>query len=512
MNIHGLLAMQQALPASGQSSAPGGTHPDGFAASFRQAAERAPDTRMTLNAEHSGQSSRADNLRSHLAKVDQADAIPMQALGIHQETPLPGEMTLAQASDALNAWANIAPDGRSAQASGRPDLNTALKALGLEPDKPLPEELSLNAALKALDIDMNPPLPDDVSLKQAMQALASLTDTATEAAETPPLTGHDAMAALATLVDAAQLAMDSTPRTASQSESAASLLAGLAAAGQPAGSQGSANRQVGAWLAQAGAQGFDSQALGQPSTERQRFDITDVTRDLQGLTRLPSAENGPATRLETGLLSTLGTTLDGVSLKGTPGSADASGGLAQLAAASAVSSQTGALPGGAVQAGTSQGGMPQANLAAPVSSPAWPAQLGQQLVSFAQRGGEQQIQLNLHPAELGPLSVTLKVTEQGTQAHFLSAHGQVRQALEQAIPQLRDLLADQGIALGDTSVSDQRQQDDAEQGQRADLASTGQAGGRSDEGDIDPGAESMTTAAEEAALTHALNGSINTWA
>ncbi|MGM0702836.1 MAG: flagellar hook-length control protein FliK [Pseudomonadota bacterium] len=110
---------------------------------------------------------------------------------------------------------------------------------------------------------------------------------------------------------------------------------------------------------------------------------------------------------------------------------------------------------------TGTGGMPsQATLSAPVQSPAWPGQLGQQLVQFArQGGGEQHIEMRLHPAELGPLSVTLKMTEQGAQAQFLSAHAQVRQAIEQALPQLRDALAEQGIDLSETSVGEQRQQE-----------------------------------------------------
>ena len=100
----------------------------------------------------------------------------------------------------------------------------------------------------------------------------------------------------------------------------------------------------------------------------------------------------------------------------------------------------------------------QASLAAPLQSPAWSSQLGQQLVQFARQGGEQQIEMRLNPADLGPLSVTLKMTEQGAQAQFLSAHAQVRQVLEQAIPQLREALAEQGISLGEASVGEQRQQ------------------------------------------------------
>lgn len=95
------------------------------------------------------------------------------------------------------------------------------------------------------------------------------------------------------------------------------------------------------------------------------------------------------------------------------------------------------------------------SITTPISHPAWPSQLGQKLVQFAQRGGEQHIQMKLHPAEFGPLSISLKMTEHGAQAHFLSAHAQVRQVLEQAIPQLRDALAEQGISLGETSVGEQ---------------------------------------------------------
>ncbi|HAA45440.1 MAG: flagellar hook-length control protein FliK [Halomonas sp. 54_146] len=98
----------------------------------------------------------------------------------------------------------------------------------------------------------------------------------------------------------------------------------------------------------------------------------------------------------------------------------------------------------------------QASLSTPVTSNAWPQQLSQQLVQISQRGGEQHVQMQLHPAELGPLSISLKFSEQGAQAHFLSTHAQVRQVLEQAIPQLREALAEQGISLGETSVGEQR--------------------------------------------------------
>ncbi|AZM94252.1 flagellar hook-length control protein FliK [Vreelandella venusta] len=120
-----------------------------------------------------------------------------------------------------------------------------------------------------------------------------------------------------------------------------------------------------------------------------------------------------------------------------------------------------------------------ATLNTPLTSPAWPSQLGQQLIQFAQRGGEHQIKMQLHPAELGPLSITLKVTEQGTQAHFLSSHAPVRQALEQAIPQLREALAEQGISLGETSVGEQQTPNEQAFAQQTPGKSAGNRGGES---------------------------------
>ncbi|WP_148253897.1 flagellar hook-length control protein FliK [Aidingimonas lacisalsi] len=99
---------------------------------------------------------------------------------------------------------------------------------------------------------------------------------------------------------------------------------------------------------------------------------------------------------------------------------------------------------------------PTATLTQPVASQAWQQQLGQQLVNLS-RSGEQQIDLKLNPPELGPLSVSLKVGDQGAQAQFLSSQVQVRQAIEQAIPQLREALEEQGISLGEAMVGDHPQ-------------------------------------------------------
>lgn len=97
----------------------------------------------------------------------------------------------------------------------------------------------------------------------------------------------------------------------------------------------------------------------------------------------------------------------------------------------------------------------QAALQARLGTPQWGAELGRQMASMVRRG-DQQVSLHLNPQELGPLSVDIRVHEQQAQLQIVSSHAQVRSAVEQALPQLREALAEQGINLGETSVSDQR--------------------------------------------------------
>lgn len=175
--------------------------------------------------------------------------------------------------------------------------------------------------------------------------------------------------------------------------------------------------------------------------------------------------------------------------------------LAGLSLNAGHSSQGAAQPGQSIAPSVAPS---HASLSTPVTSNAWPQQLGQQLVQIAQRGGEQHVQMQLHPAELGPLSISLKFGEQGAQAHFLSAHAQVRQVLEQAIPQLREALAEQGISLGETSVGEQR--DPNEQGF---AQSGGQPGSGVGGGDINAD-EALNQSVESSSL--ALDGRVDLYA
>lgn len=93
-------------------------------------------------------------------------------------------------------------------------------------------------------------------------------------------------------------------------------------------------------------------------------------------------------------------------------------------------------------------------LSSAIGTADWQNGLGQQVIDMIKRG-DQQVELKLHPTELGPLSISLNLADGNAQAQFQSAHASVRNAVEQALPQLREALASQGISLGQASVSEQ---------------------------------------------------------
>lgn len=73
-------------------------------------------------------------------------------------------------------------------------------------------------------------------------------------------------------------------------------------------------------------------------------------------------------------------------------------------------------------------------------------------------------ELHLNPPNLGPLEVVLEISDNHATALFTSAHGVVRDAVENALPKLREMFAENGITLGNATVSDQSPRDRGAQG------------------------------------------------
>ena len=79
------------------------------------------------------------------------------------------------------------------------------------------------------------------------------------------------------------------------------------------------------------------------------------------------------------------------------------------------------------------------------------------------RGGVAELKLN--PPSLGTMEVRVSLEADKAHVHFVSANPAVRDVLEAAMPRLREALAQDGLSLGDASVSDQPPQRRGEAGE-----------------------------------------------
>ena len=113
------------------------------------------------------------------------------------------------------------------------------------------------------------------------------------------------------------------------------------------------------------------------------------------------------------------------------------------------------------------GFMPTMSVATPVGQAGWANELGQRVAWLAQ-GELREAQLQLHPRSLGPVEVRIAYGhEQQLNVSFTAANPLAREALDAALPRLREMFEQQGLNLADANVSqhsfaDQRDQEGGE--------------------------------------------------
>ena len=106
----------------------------------------------------------------------------------------------------------------------------------------------------------------------------------------------------------------------------------------------------------------------------------------------------------------------------------------------------------------------------PVFDPAWADALQNRVLWLAGRN-IQTAEIRLNPAELGSLQVQISVDDNSVDIAFRATQAATREALEIALPRLKDMLAENGMSLADASVSDQGiadQRDDSNRNMAAD--------------------------------------------
>lgn len=139
-----------------------------------------------------------------------------------------------------------------------------------------------------------------------------------------------------------------------------------------------------------------------------------------------------------------------------------------------------------------------------LATPQAPEQLHQK-VNLMLADKLQQAEIQLDPLGLGKMKIQIQMgADSQANVQFVVQHGQTREMLEQAMPRLRDMLAGQGIQLGQTQVQQQSQQQSQQQGQpsqgQSNLGGQGQQGsgsfGGRGQGEGEPGARSLSLLVE----------------
>ncbi|HWR87873.1 MAG TPA: flagellar hook-length control protein FliK [Acidiferrobacterales bacterium] len=129
--------------------------------------------------------------------------------------------------------------------------------------------------------------------------------------------------------------------------------------------------------------------------------------------------------------------------------------------------------------------VPGASITVPFGQAGWGQAFGNQVV-WAVNQGMPAAELHLSPPDLGPMSVRISMDQDQASIAFSSSHAMVREAIEAALPRLRDMLGSQGITLADVNVS----QHHSSQAQR-DPGGSGHAAisGRATDGEIEAAAQ-----------------------
>lgn len=135
-----------------------------------------------------------------------------------------------------------------------------------------------------------------------------------------------------------------------------------------------------------------------------------------------------------------------------------------------------------------------ARVAVPVGQPGWGRAVGEQVVWFVSQNISS-ANLRLNPQHLGPLE--MQVSLEGSQANvtFTSQHAVVREALESALPRLREMLADNGLSLANVNVSQHNSPEQRGQGAfgTAQAGSDAQAAQGEPDTETEPGLPSSAT-------------------
>lgn len=88
----------------------------------------------------------------------------------------------------------------------------------------------------------------------------------------------------------------------------------------------------------------------------------------------------------------------------------------------------------------------------PLSQAAWPEGLGERILWMTDKD-IRTAEIKLNPQHLGPLEIRIQMEQDRASIHFTTHHASVREAIEAAVPKLREMLGSQEISLSDINVT-----------------------------------------------------------
>lgn len=88
----------------------------------------------------------------------------------------------------------------------------------------------------------------------------------------------------------------------------------------------------------------------------------------------------------------------------------------------------------------------------PMRQAGWDQALSERVVWMAKQG-VQEAQIHLNPRNMGPIEIHVSVQKEQATVAFVAHHAVTRDALEAAMPRLRDMLQDSGLNLAQSEVS-----------------------------------------------------------
>ncbi len=103
---------------------------------------------------------------------------------------------------------------------------------------------------------------------------------------------------------------------------------------------------------------------------------------------------------------------------------------------------------------TTTTGLYQAVISEGIDQPGWNQSMSKQVAWMASQN-IRSAEVRLTPANLGTIEVRIDMDDDKVNVGFSSRHLGVRDAVEQAMPRLREMMEEQGLNLGESSVSEQ---------------------------------------------------------